>query len=365
MSLNLNIGSDRFRRVGVVLVLLSLALVFVQEINAQPGDRRTPQEKRKDLEKKIAEVEEEIANSPDHHYLYVLRGRAFTDLFRNTRDRSEQDSFAETAFADFATYEALTKQAPIEYRTELHQTIWHTQVPAPQNSESTSSLIDSFRNSSHFEAAVSGYLEMISGREEARGFERNDRRKCELYAMVANLYLFRAQVIAKIPVAMGTMYGASLVWEDFDKAIELKKKSIEEAYGISFVRDFYVLKAEAAFASGDYDRALDTYQAGDDYMAENWKWYCENRDAADCESAKKDHLDRFGMLRARVYLENGDYESAILNLDHYILKGPSYAATCARYYRMRAQAYRKLGKIKLAWAEEKKARELSDQYGCN
>ena len=109
---------------------------------------------------------------------------------------------------------------------------------------------------------------------------------------------------------------------------------------------------------------LDAYQAAEDYLTENWERYCGYHGPTNCEYAKKNYFIWVSLLRARASLKNGDYEKAISNLDRYIAGGPGFAANCAQLYRMRAHAYRKLGQIELARADEKKASQLSDQSNC-
>jgi len=127
--------SRRLHLTTMAALLITLPLLCVHYTAAQPGDRRSPQQIRKDLEGKLAEVEKLLAEEPDRHYLYQSRGQALTELYRYSSDRTERESLAERAFADFDTYELLTKDVALSARAELHQLIWFSEFPDPRRTD--------------------------------------------------------------------------------------------------------------------------------------------------------------------------------------------------------------------------------------
>jgi len=354
------------RRTGTALFLFSLASVSVQHICAQPGGPPiTPQQIRNGLEAELAEIEKQLVENPDAKYLYEVRGKVLIDLFRKSEGRIERDSFADRAFADFDTYELLTKGSALLPRAELHKLIWWSQVPDKGLPDLPSQPVevDAFRNSPHFEAAVSGYLEIIRLRERAKSTDREDEWLRDLYATVSSLYSHRARVVAGIPEAVRTMNDRQLIWSDFDQAAEHRKNSID-ALTVVDVAEIYVEKGQTAYALGEYEIALDAYQAADDYMDHNWERHCKYHGAHNCAYWKKGYVDRVSLLRAQAYLKQSNHEKVVSLLDYYLTGGPASAARCSRHFLMRAHANRKLGRIELARADEMKASQVSP-LGCN
>lgn len=347
--------SNRFRRLGIALLLIALPLLSAHYTAAQPGDRRSPQQIRKDLEGKLAEVEKLLAEEPDRHYLYESRGQALTELYRYSQDRMERESLAERAFADFDSYQLLTKDVPLLPRAELHQLIWFSEFPDPRRSDPAAPTLETVRSSPHFDGAVAAFLERIHQLKASFGYGARDERLRDLYARVSNLYLMRAQVFAKTPEAMRTMDERQLAWDDFDRAAKYREKSVY-APTLLHATEVYIDKAEAAFNLGEYDLALESYQAADDYMEPNWKEYCEYHGADNCEYWRRGYLDRVSLLRARTYLKQADYEKVVSHLDDYLSLRPPLASVCPQQYLMRAEANRKLGNIQLAQADEESPR---------
>ena len=352
------------RRTCCVLFLVLTVVLSVQNVCAQPGDHSTPQQIRKRLEAELAEIEKQLNENPDAKYLYELRGKVLIDLFRKSTDRFERESFAARAFADFDTYELLTKDKALLPRARLNELIWLSKAPDRWRSDLPPPLIDvdEFRNSPHFEAAISAYLELIR-MHEAANIERKDERLKDLYAKVSSLYSHRARVVAGIPDTGRTMSDLQLIWNDFDHAAEHRKKSID-ALTVVDVAEVYLEKGQAAYAQGEYDLALQSYQAADDYIDQNWERHCKYHGDYNCEYWKKGFVDRTSLLRARTHLKRSDYEKVVSLLDYYLTKGPADASNCPRYFLMRAQANRKLGRIELAEADEKQAQQANGT-GCN
>jgi tetratricopeptide (TPR) repeat protein len=351
-------------RAPFAALLIALPLLSAHYLAAQPGDRRSPQEIRKDLESKLAEVETLLAEEPDRHYLYQSRGQALTELYRHSSDQTERESLAERAFADFDTYQLLTKDVPLLPRAELHQLMWFNEFPDPRRTDPAAPTLESVRSNPHFEGAVAAFLERIHQLKASFGYGARDERLRDLYARVSNLYLMRAQVFAKTPEAMRTMDERHLAWDDFDRAAKYREKSVY-APTLLHATEVYIDKAEAAFNLGEYDLALESYQAADDYMEPNWKEYCEYHGADNCEYWRRGYVDRVNLLRARTYMKVANYEKVILNLDEYLSHRPPLASRCPQQLLMRAEANRKLGNVALALADEKKARTAGGGPGCN
>lgn len=356
--------SGRLQLAGIALFLAALPLLSAQTTAAQPGEQRSPQQIRKDLEGKLAEVEKLLAEEPDRHYLYESRGRALIGLYRYSQDHAERESFAERAFADFDAYELLTKDAPLSARAELHQMIWFNEFPDPRRTDLSAPSLETMRSSHHFDGAVAAFREMISQLDRTNAYSGSDERLRDLNARVSNLFLARARVVAGIPDIVRTMNDLQLIWDDFDKAAEHRKKSVY-APTLLHATEVYLDKAEAALRLGEYEIAVEAYQAADDYMEPNWKPYCEYHGADNCENWQRGHLNRVSLLRARTYLKQANYEKAVSNLDDYLNHRPPFASVCAQHYVMRAEANRKLGNIQRAQADEKKARQATGGPGCN
>jgi len=291
-------------RTGSVLFLIFTVAVSFQHVCAQPGDHKTPEQIRKELESELAEIEKQLNENPDAKYLYEVRGKVLTDLFRKSKDRTERDSFAARAFADFDTFELLTKGKALLPRAALHESIWFSKAPDKWSSDlpPPSIDVDAFRSNPHFESAVSAYLEIIRLRKQDKSIDRNDERLRDLYAKVSNLYSHRARVVAGIPDTGRTVSDRQLIWNDFDQAAEYRKQSID-ALTVVDVTEVYLDKAQAAYALGEFEIALDAYQAADNYMDQNWERHCEYHGASNCEKWKKGYVNRTRPLRARAQLK--------------------------------------------------------------
>lgn len=291
------------RRTGSLLFLVSLAVLSVEHVCAQPGDRKTPQQIRKGLLAQLAEIEKQLSENPEANYLYEMRGKVLTDLFKKSEDRIERTSFAERAFADFGTFELLTNGKVPLPRAELHRLIWWSEFPnKPADSPLLSAEVEAFRNSRHFEAAVSAYLETIRLWEQAKSNILADEWLRDLWTTLSNLYLHSARVVAGTPVTGRTMSDLQLIWNDFDQAVEYRKQSID-ALTVVDVTEVYIDKAQAAYALGEFEIALGAYKAADDYMDHNWERHCEYHGASNCEQWKKVYLKRTGELRSRAGLK--------------------------------------------------------------
>jgi len=181
-----------------------------------------------------------------------------------------------------------------------HRLIWWSEFPnKPADSPSLLADVDAFRNSRHFEAAVSAYLETIRLWKLAKSNIPEDEWLRDLWTKLSNLYSHRARVLAGIADTGRTMSDLQLIWNDFDQAVEYRKQSID-ALTVVDVTEIYIDKAKAAYALGEYEIALGACQAADDYIVQNWKRHCEYHGASNCENWKKSYVSRTGVLRARV-----------------------------------------------------------------
>jgi tetratricopeptide (TPR) repeat protein len=107
--------------------------------------------------------------------------------------------------------------------------------------------------------------------------------------------------------------------DDYNKAIELNPKYVN-AYMTRAV--IYLLDNKGAQAIADYTKVIELRPDGDSYY-----------------------------VRGNSYLEIREYAKAVADLTRSIQLDPSYYWS----YKQRAKAYRKLGKLRLAQADERKA----------
>ena len=110
--------------------------------------------------------------------------------------------------------------------------------------------------------------------------------------------------------------------KDYNKAIELNPNFID-AYMTRAV--LYLLDQKGQLAIADYTKVIELKPDGESYY-----------------------------VRGNSYLEIGEYSRAITDLTKSIQLDPTYYWS----YRQRAKAYRKLNKIRLAEADERKAAEI-------
>lgn len=355
--------SLRQYQIAFALFLLSLLLLSAPTVAAQPGDRRTPEQIRKDLQDKIADIEDQMARQPDQHYMHEVHGRALTDLIRYTPDRLEREALTEQAFADFDQYEKLSKGSAVEARALLHERLWYAEAPDPWRDELTAYVIEIFRLNPHFEATVNSYLELIHIQEQLEGGARSENLLRDYYRKVAYLYLYRAELPLHKLDNVKNMYDPRVIWQDCDKAIEYQKKFATGGHDIFFVTDIYMREAHHAFDLAEYEIALEACQGADDFLAEAFEPYCESSGRSTCESLLQSHREWESLLRGKAYLKTGNYEKAISNLNYYLTKGPLYG-DCGQIYLMRAQAHSKLGNRVLALADQQKASGMSAGSRC-
>ncbi len=353
------------KMVGTAFFFFSLVLLSVERGAAQPGDRRSPEERRKDLQRRLDKIDKQINENDGVPYRYEERGQLYTQLYGMTQDREEQELYIEKAFADFALAEEMGWQV-FQPRAELHSAIWRNQISlAPISGASAADILDVYYRNSHFDDAVADYLEaarIILG--TSPDYYRQERAR-EYCLSISYLYLNRAQMLAQMPKVVKAMSQPYPIWDDFDTAIKYVKKYLDPTRDILQVTGFYLSKGEAAYTLGEYDVALDAYQAGEDYFDEKEELFCKSHNNTEfCKSTKKSYVSTLSYRRARVYLRTGDGAKALENINHYIREGPFVASTCAETYRLRAQAYRLLSDIELAVADEEEARTAPSQTGC-
>lgn len=185
-------------------------------------------------------------------------------------------------------------------------------------------------------------------------FEKNDylgamekfERAIELDPNLAEAYYFRGRVQLNHDKAEA----------DFTKAIELKPDYPEAYFRRGLGND---LNNKRAAAIRDYNKAIELNPKFiDAYMTRAVLYLLDNKGhLAIADYTKVLELKPDGesyYVRGNSYLEIGEYSKAITDLTKSIQLDPTYYWS----YKQRAKAYRKLKKLRLAQADERKAAEI-------
>lgn len=148
--------------------------------------------------------------------------------------------------------------------------------------------------------------------------------------------------------------------DDYNKAIEFAPENSEYYRERGYFYFHQLNEREKAFQ--DYDKMIALSPNKIDYLlvrAGHYQYVGKLEKAvADCTAVLQLNPNDLNALdrRAAIYLQNGEYEKAIADLSAEIAIKPF-----ASSYQNRAQAYRKLGKIKMAQADELKVKLLMKQ----
>lgn len=174
----------------------------------------------------------------------------------------------------------------------------------------------------------------------------NFERAVELNPQLAEAYYFRGRVQLENEKAEA----------DFTKAIELKPNYPEAYFRRGLQRD---LNNQPTAALQDYNKAIELNPNFIDAYMTRAVLYLLGRKGqlAIADYTKVIELKPDGesyYVRGNSYLEIGQYAKAITDLTESIRLDPTYYWS----YKQRAKAYRKLKKIRLAQADERKAAEI-------
>lgn len=171
----------------------------------------------------------------------------------------------------------------------------------------------------------------------------NFERAVELNPKLAEAYYFRGRV----------QFENEKADADFTKAIELKPDYAEAYFQRGLQHD---LNNKPAAALSDYNKALELNPNFiDAYMTRAVLYLLDRKgQLAIADYTKVIELKPDGesyYVRGNSYLEIGEYAKAITDLTESIRLDPKYYWS----YKQRAKAYRKLKKLRLAQADERKA----------
>lgn len=178
------------------------------------------------------------------------------------------------------------------------------------------------------------------------GAKENFERAIELNPRLAEAYYFRGRVQLQPEKADA----------DLTRAIELKPDYPEAYFQRGLNHD---LNNKSAAAMRDYNKAIELNpKFVDAYMTRAVLYLLDQKgQLAIADYTKVIELKPDGVsyyVRGNSYLEIGQYAKAITDLTESIRLDPNYYWS----YKQRAKAYRMLGKIRLAQADERKAAEI-------
>lgn len=348
-------------------VALSLILLSIEKSAAQfpcymrnaniteAGDRRTPEQIEKAVLECLADMNKQIENNPPNAALFETRGDYYTVLFRLSQRQGGIESYAEKGLADFSkSIELSPKASAFAARANLRHLIWHYGVGWLSTKPAQERLEHLLRNP-NFEKAVSDYLQAI----------RLSDNKSDTNQYFSNLsfhlYFPRARTIvssSELLKALNLRGEKYSVWDDFDTALEYAAKSGHNG----ILNEVFDTKVDWADKLGKFNIVLATLQADEKYYGKDYNLLCDEKYVYSCQDLKKSRRRMISIRRATMYLTLNQPEKALADLEIYFAN--AYVYECPEPYRLRAGAYRKLGKTKEAAADEQKALELPSKYVC-
>jgi tetratricopeptide (TPR) repeat protein len=312
---------------------------------AQPGDRRPPEQIRRDLETRLNQTIEEIREHPDQYYGYVSRGRVYAELSARSQDELEKESFFQKALADFNKAIELEPNHDATYVDRAW--LRHANFLASFD-DIRADYLKAIRLVEKYEAEC---------RRSKQSYD--ETRLFNLYNNLSALYLNRAEALGsrrELISELNLNLNEYSPWDDFDKAIAYAQKSVRVPYHQWNVVNAVLRKGDTAYKTKEYAIALATFQSDEQYLGKDHALFCENESNREfCASNQRDALLTFSLRRGRTYLKLHQPEEALTQLNVYIEK--AYHLECADIFRLRAQAYYQLGDDERALAEEERAKK--------
>lgn len=345
----MNIGallSIRCPTIATVLLILPLALVSARAVVAQPGETRTQEQIRADLNNRLAEADQNLNKSPEDGYNFLSRALIYSELFYKIRDAEEKASYAEKALTDFnkavelspGSWAALTGRAGFRASVDLllgFDEIVADYLKAIRAAEKYK------EDNARFPYAVQGIAEVIA----------------ESYNALSNVYLRRAETLSKNPglnAKLPPQPEPYNPWDDFDTATAYAQKAVKKPFDLMKVINTRLAKGDAAYKAHEYVIALAAYQSDEQYLGKDYYLLCEEEPSKQwCASEQRRLTLMFSIRRGRVYLKLYQTENALKELEVYFAK--AYHLECRDIFLLRAQAYRQLGNKERALADEEKA----------
>lgn len=407
------------RNIAAICLALACVLFFASSAVGQPTSLRdfTPSQRRamtEDKLEKAANLTERIKKDSRNVALYRERLQFYQDLMELNFDNRDSLLYADKFEADLSRLVELEETAD----NYIWRGNWFSE--RLRRLPPTSKIAGLYPLNQYVDKAASDYLKAIQ-------LISAPTNLISAYANLSELYTTRPQKL--LPDADFQKWRAEipfkLVLSDFDNAIKYRRKALEAGAGLSYadllkanLAGTYKKNADTASRLGDYETALKLYQAGQNYLSDEYSqcqyyaaWgnvylklgkfdkaieifniYRKTDDSrcadlfanrgfaltakgeyeqafADYNKAltldEADSLQRTGWAyigRARLFLKTGKPREALADLNTTIEK--KYIAECPQVYKIRAEAYRRLGKSALAVSDEQTASKLRNQPNC-
>ena len=347
-------GEASHRTIKMLVVLVLLNVVNVTRIGAQPGDPRTPEEIRQQLNARLDQAHEQIRNYPEHFSNYHFRGEIYVELSARATDEVEKSFYSDKALADF------TKAI------ELEPNHWKAYVDRAQL-KSGAGLLNKFDDIRSDYLTAVRIIQKDLAEAKAHSYYVGDYSPTvpELYQRLSNLYLNRAEALISKPNLITELnldlkdYSS---WDDFDKGIAYAQNTLGEAHHHLWnVINALLRKGDMAYKQRDYKLALATYQRDGEYVGKDYALVCEKALSQEwCDSQRREILLKFAIRRGRAYLRLGRADDALKELNIYFDNAPHLE--CQDIFLLRAQAHWALGNDELATADEQSAKKKSSAF---
>lgn len=346
-----------------VLTCASAFFLATKEIVAQPGETRTFEEIEKQLKSSLEEINKNFNVNQSHSDFYEGRGYIYYRLYENKVSHKglHDKIYAQNGIADFTKALELAdksytpnarnsaKAKILSLRAMLYETIWQYQVyRIPETSVKI--RLKYLFESIDFKNAVSDYQKATQLDSETKAH----------FNSLSRLYEFRAGIFSYSPELLKEIRSQNKtdsIWKDFDSALKYGGQAREKSYSFWATFDIMLKKGKIAFEVGRYDVALDAYLSDEKYLGKNYQNLCgETRGEFGCDKEKRVFKYTFSFRRATVYIKLGKPEKALSEMEVFFAN--VFHTACPQPFLVRAEAYRQVGKIELAAADEKKARDL-------
>lgn len=326
------------KTIGLLFVLFVPSAASVW---AQPGDQRSPEEIKQQLDKGLAQADEEIRNHPEQYGGYERRARIYTELSGRTYDPAECEFYGEKALTDFAK------------SIELDPDYW----PNYRDRAFARTLGGRLKNFDDIRSDYVTAIRLIKKHNPSSSSDDYDIKT--LYNQLADLYMFRGENLVANPKLIAELYldpSEYSPWDDFDKGIVYAKKAVGVPAHWWNVVAAILRKGDLAFKRRDYERALAAYQSDEEHLGKDLALVCAGAQGYDqCERLQRDMLLTFSLRRGRAFLKLGRADDALRELNVYFDK--AYHQECADIFVLRAQAHWALGNDELARADEETAKK--------
>lgn len=378
---------------------LLAAIVPAQPTGREPREMRMRAEA---LQKQIADISDEIKKYPRVAEKYERRGQLYTELYvllyqsylstlvplEQRLAEPSKSVLADLAIADYTRAIKVSPSAELyRQRAQMFSNQWYADpdfgwgerikaITDPEwqdlvnwdDPEKERRAFGEFVNYKPFTSMVNDYTAALE-------LDPEPAAKRDIHSKLGRLYMTR---VGRIPFDMSGIRNLVLkpnplhysFWADIDTALKHYRAALKDPLdttneiGVA-IRKGYLYKANQASAFGEYQRALDTFSAGEEFFqpatganydacrffTERARVYVKlrNFDAAIAEATRLIETDTIEIChmayepRADSYLARGDYRAAMADYDK-IARLPTAHSEGTHYiYRNRAIARLALG----------------------